>query len=59
MQMQLSNLKNIVDDMDNGSPRGRQSAATTMSNVLTPKNKMSLYLDLPNESAASNDHAST
>jgi hypothetical protein len=57
--MQLSNIKNIVDEMDTSSPRGRQSAAATMSNVLTPKNKMSLYLDLPNESATTNDHAST
>jgi hypothetical protein len=54
--MQLSNLKNIVNEMDTSSPR---AATTTMSNVLTPKNKMSLFLDLPNESATTNDHAST
>jgi len=51
MQMQLSNIKNIVDVMDTTSPR--------RSEVVTPKNKMSsLYLDLPMETG-STDYAST
>jgi hypothetical protein len=57
--MQLSNFKNIADEMDTSSPTRHQSAAAAMSsNVLTPKNKMALLLDLPSE-ATSNDRAST
>ena len=50
MQMQLSNIKNIVTEMDTSSPR--------KSEVVTPRNKMSLFLDLPMETA-STEHAST
>merc|ERR1712045_199994 len=51
MQMQLSNIKNIVAEMDTSSPR--------KSEVITPRNKVSsLFLDLPMETA-STEHAST
>ena len=48
--MQLSNIKNIVAEMDTSSPR--------KSEVVTPRAKMSLFLDLPMETA-STEHAST
>ena len=49
--MQLSNIKNIVAEMDTSSPR--------KSEVITPRNKVSsLFLDLPMETA-STEHAST
>ena len=48
--MQLSNIKNIVAEMDTNSPR--------MSEAVTPRNKMSFFLDLPMETA-STEHAST
>jgi len=48
--MQLSNIKNIVTEMDTSSPR--------KSEVVTPRAKMSLFLDLPMETA-STEHAST
>ena len=43
--MQLSNIKNIVEEMDTSSPRNNQLGKASM----TPRNKMSLLLDLPME----------
>ena len=48
----MSNIKNIVEEMDTSSPRNHQSVAVSKSNVLTPRNKMSLLLDLPMETAS-------